>query len=135
MTSDEQAEQATESSAERAGVRASVGSAVQPARWRSVFASPLRAALVAVAATVVLVAGPCAVGAFVLGAVVGSHEAEHGDPGRGDRRGDDRYDRPGDERAPGFDERRDGKIPMAPPATVVPSATPPVVVPSTAASN
>jgi hypothetical protein len=138
MTSDAHADPPTDTAADPADVRTPPEPAAPAARWSGFFASPLRAASVAVAATLVLVAGPCLAGAFVLGVVAGSHGWQHGDSDRGDRRIDDRYGRPGvpgDERGRRLDDRRNGKDPMAPPATVAPPATPTAVVPAPNASN
>jgi hypothetical protein len=110
-------------------------SPARPGGWRNWFASPLRAALVAIVATFVLVAVPCAIGAFVVGAAVGSHGRDHGD--RVERRifnGGFRDDAPGGPRMvppPGFEDHRQGPGKLPPPPTVAP----PTVIPAPSATS
>jgi hypothetical protein len=128
MTSDEHAQSATEppaaaapaAPAPAAASPAAAPAAARPKGWRGWFSSPLRAALVAVAATLVLVAGPCALGGFVLGTAVGSAGWGNGDDGpRMERR--DYGPGPDGQRPGGFDRRNDrGRMP--PPAPITPSS-------------
>jgi len=82
----------------------------------------------------VLVAGPCVIGAFVLGAAVGSGGWNHDDGPRMERGGD----RPGrvgprPDFGPRFDDRRVPRPPgVVPPTVVPPTVVPPTVVPPTA---